>query len=73
MALEETTIVDAIGVERNTGFVVLTLTDAWDWEDEEKHLSALKDKINTYLFYIETGELLDTCPEAAFRTLAIDV
>jgi len=59
MTLEQTKVVDFVGVEKATGVFVLTLTDAWGWTDEEEHqhLLLLEEKINSYLATIESGEV----------------
>ena len=72
MALEDTNLVDAAGIERETGFVVLSLTDAWDWADEQEHLKALQAKFNVYLGFVESGEILETFPEAAFKPIVFN-
>ena len=72
MALEDASVIDAAGIEKETGFIILTIADAWDWTDEQSHLKALQEKINAYLQFVESGEILDTFPEAAFKQIIID-
>jgi|ERR1035441_5998342 hypothetical protein len=73
MALERPETVDAVGVENDSEFAVLTIADAWDWQDEQKHLLALQAKLNSYFSFIESGQLWESYPEAAGRQLVIDV
>jgi hypothetical protein len=73
MALDRPEIVDAVGIENDTGFVVLTIADQWDWEDEREHLLALQAKLNAYFNFIESGQIWKNYPEAAGRRLVIDV
>ena len=73
MALDETNVVDALGIENDTGFAVLTIADQWDWEDEHAHLLALQAKLNAYFRFIETGQIWEIYPEATGRHLIIDV
>lgn len=73
MGLDNTSMVDAIGIEVDTGLAVLTITDSWDWIDEKGHLLALQDKLNAYFDFIETGQIWDAYPKAQGRQLAIDV
>jgi hypothetical protein len=73
MALEDENAIDAAGIEKATGSIFLTIADAWDWQDEQEHLKALQQKFNSYLRFIDTGELLDTFPVAAFRPVIIDL
>lgn len=73
MSVNDTRIIDAVGVEKITNYVVLTIMDQLDWEDEQKHLVLLQDKINTYISFIESGELVEAYPEAKNRKTAISV
>ncbi len=73
MSIEHTESVDAIGTEISSGKVILTISDHLDWEDEGRHLLALQDKMNTYVRFIESGELLSAYPDATGRTPVTDV
>jgi hypothetical protein len=73
MAIEKPDTVDAVGVENDSEFAVLTIADAWDWQDERKHLLALQAKLNSYFRFIESGQIWESYPEAAGRQLVIDV
>ena len=73
MAIEDLGSIDAIGVDRETGFVVLTVADAWDWSDEVKHLEVLQAKLNSYLNFIESGEVWSSFPDSAGRTVVVDI
>ena len=73
MTVEQGDVVDAVGVEKETGLVVLTVSDHLGWEDEAEHLRALREKLNSYLMFIETGQLIENYPEATGRLPRIDV
>lgn len=73
MSIDNSTVVDAIGVERNSGKVILTISDHLDWVDEPNHLVLLREKFNTYLRFIESGEINERFPAAVGRALVIDV
>ena len=73
MGLDELKEVDAIGVERDSGAIVLSIVDSWDWEDAPVHLEALATKINAYLGFVEAGELLSSYPDAKARNVVIDI
>jgi hypothetical protein len=73
MALDKEDVVDAVGIERETGLVVLTIADSRDWDDEAKHLLALQAKLNAYFRFIETGQIWESYPNAAGKKLAIEV
>jgi hypothetical protein len=63
MSLDQTNVIDAIGTEHD-GTVVLSIIDGLDWSDPEDHLAALQDKLNTYLGFVEAGELFIEYPSA---------
>jgi hypothetical protein len=73
MALEEPNKVDAIGIENDTGSIVLTIADAWDWQDEQKHLRALQAKLNAYINFVESGQIWEAYPDSKERQLVIDI
>ncbi|WP_370590617.1 DUF6572 domain-containing protein, partial [Xylophilus sp. ASV27] len=55
MNVENTTIVDAVGTDKETDEVRLSIFDHLPWDTE--HLRLLQDKINVYLGFIESGEI----------------
>lgn len=73
MSLEQLNTVDAIGLENETGNVVLTIADSWDWTDKHCHLSALQEKMNAYFEFIESGQVWESYPDAKGRQLKINV
>jgi|SRR5262249_30257329 len=73
MSIEQTKIVDAVGIEKDTGEIILTITDPVDWSDERNHLLLLQGKINAYLDFVEEGELAEVYPQAAGRHVSIDI
>jgi uncharacterized protein DUF6572 len=73
MSIDQSNKIDAIGVEKVSGKVVLTIADHLDWVDEQAHLLALQDKLNAYLRFVESGELLKVYPDAAGRAPLISI
>jgi hypothetical protein len=69
MSLDKVAQIDAAGIDRNSGSVVLTIADYWDWA----HLLALQAKLNAYFRFIESGQILKSYPEAHGRTVTIDI
>ena len=57
MAVDQTRVVDTVGLETETGAVILTIYDHLDWSDTLAHQTVLQEKINTYLLFIESGEI----------------
>jgi hypothetical protein len=73
MSLDNLEVVDTVGTERDSGAVVLTIFDAWDWNDEREHLLALQAKLNAYFGFVESGQIYEDYPAAAGKALRIDV
>jgi hypothetical protein len=71
MTVENTGTVDAVGTDKETGEVRLSIIDHLPWGTE--HLRLLQDKINVYLGFIESGEIYASYPNAKGRPLVIDV
>jgi hypothetical protein len=67
--------IDFLGTDKDTGEVILTITDhlEWDSESEHDHLSALQEKINTYLAFIESEEIYEYSEDARNRNIVIEV
>ena len=73
MSVEHADVVDAVGVEKSSSRVILTISDHLDWEDTEAHLLTLQGKINAYLAFIEGGQILSAYPQSKGRKLVIEV
>ena len=73
MSIEETDLVDIIGTERMTGNVVLTISDHLDWSDNSAHQLLLQSKLNRYLAFVESGEILQSYPNAKERPIVFSV
>ncbi|MDR9865893.1 MULTISPECIES: DUF6572 domain-containing protein [Pseudomonas] len=68
MSITESKVIDIIAVpEGEPDNFVLVITDHLEWGDKAQqgeHLLLLQEKINTYIAFIEGGELLETYPPA---------
>ncbi|MDB5345219.1 MAG: hypothetical protein JWP89_3596 [Schlesneria sp.] len=74
MGLDNIKVIDAIGIEKNSHCAILSLFDSWDWDDDEPaHLLAIQDKFNSYLEFIENGQIFEDYPPARNKDLVIDV
>jgi hypothetical protein len=71
MSIEQVNVVDAIGVDKETGQVFLTISDHLEWNDE--HLLLLQEKLNLYISFVESGELLEAYPDSKGREVVISV
>jgi len=72
MAGDDEGVVDIVSIEPS-GSVVLTISDHLDWRDSISHQRVLQGKINRYLAFVESGEILDRYPQAAGRKVVIKV
>lgn len=74
MTVEQTNSIDAIGVKAMTGDLCLTISDHLEWGgDENEHFLLLQQKLNTYLRFIESGEMVQVYPDSKGRSVVIDV
>lgn len=73
MSIDQTRTVDAIGIEKGSGAVVLTISDHLPWDEQPEHLLLLQEKLNTYLAFVEGGEIYSVYPDAKGRSLLIDL
>lgn len=65
--------VDWLGLEKVTGHIILTIVDDLDWDNELDHLTALQSKLNTYLAFIESGEVFDRLLDTVGRQVGREV
>jgi DUF2075 family protein len=73
MSLSEVRQVDAIGEDKETGSIVVTLIDEISWDDENSHLLLLQEKINNYLAFIESGEIQISYQSSVNKKVIINV
>ncbi len=74
MSVEQKDLVDFVSIVNETGAVRLTVSDHLKWDkDSPGHLVILQDKLNSYLRFIESGEIFQAYPEAKGRRIIIDV
>ncbi|BFH17416.1 hypothetical protein WJ0W_002167 [Paenibacillus melissococcoides] len=57
MPLQNTNEIDVLSLNEETGVVSLGIIDSLSWDDEERHLLLLQEKLNVYLSFIESGEI----------------
>jgi hypothetical protein len=73
MSVEQTDVVDIVSIERETGNVILTISDHLDWSDSVAHQRILQKKLNTYLAFVQSGEILEQYPKAKDRPVVLNV
>jgi len=74
MAIDNAGVVDFISIDPSSDKVVLTIADHLEWdENTDDHKQLLKEKLNTYVEFIESGELLEKYPKAKGREVIVSV
>jgi hypothetical protein len=74
MTVEEPSKIDFTAIEPQTGDVRLVISDHLDWgEQKGEHLLLLQNKLNSYLAFIESGEIYTKVPKASGRKIVIEV
>ena len=74
MAVDEPDKIDFTVISKEQTYVTLIIVDHLDWlENEGEHLLMLQDKLNTYLEFIEGGELVQSMPHAAGLPIIISI
>lgn len=73
MSVEQPNTIDIIGIDKETGSVVLTISDHLDWSDSPSHQLILQKKLNTYLSFVESGEINTQYPSSKGRSVVLEV
>jgi len=64
VTVQDPNLIDVTSIDKQTGDVILTISDHLDWADTIEHQQILQRKINAYLAFIESGDLLQQFPDA---------
>jgi hypothetical protein len=72
VAVDDPDTIDIMSISPS-GAVVLTIVDHLDWTDSTSHQYILQAKMNRYLAFIESGEILEHHPDADDRGVVIEV
>ncbi|MFK0300110.1 DUF6572 domain-containing protein [Brevundimonas sp. NPDC090276] len=73
MTVENETQIDAMGIEPATGNVVLMISDHLDWSETPTHLEAIEAKVNAYLAFVQSPQLVEANPDARNRKVKIAI
>jgi hypothetical protein len=73
MTIEQMNVIDMISLNASQGCVVLTVSDHLEWNSVVDHILLLQEKLNRYLAFVESGEILDVYPLALGRLIVIEV
>lgn len=75
MSIDNPKIIDFIGIDNESGNVMLTISDHFEWNGnfDKEHIRLLQEKFNAYLAFIESGEIFESCPNAKDKKIVISV
>ena len=73
MSVDQRMVVDAIGTEKTTGDVVLTIADHLDWTDVPGHIRILQEKLDDYMNFLDAGEIFDAYPASEGKKKKISI
>lgn len=73
MSITDKDVIDAVAYENGT--LILEIYDHLDFEGEFEydHMMMLQDKLNTYIWYIESEQYQETYPEKVFEDFSIRI
>jgi hypothetical protein len=71
MTIEDKSVIDFIGTDKESGLVGLLISDHLEWSLDKRNL--LKDKVNAYLDFIESGALDENYPDVKGRGVYIEL
>lgn len=72
MSVDQPQVIDIVSKD-GEGSTILTISDHLNWENTKEHLIVLQEKINTYLAFLDSGEIYEKYPEAKGRPIKIEV
>ena len=72
MSVEQIDKVDFISTTEK-GIIKLTISDHLEWDAKNEHLLILQNKINAYLNFIESGQILEEYPSSANKKIEIEI
>lgn len=73
MSVLQVNQIDFIGLDEISNAVVLTISDHLPWDENESHLLLLQEKLNCYIAFCESGEILESYPQSKGRDLIIEI
>lgn len=72
MSVDQTNVIDVVSKDQK-GTIVLSISDHLDWDNTQQHLLVLQEKINTYLNFLDSGEIYEKYPDTKGHHIQIDI
>lgn len=63
MNVENTNTIDSLAYDKDSFTLILLLSDGMDWTDKNRHLLLLREKLNSYIRYIDTRQYAEKYPD----------
>jgi hypothetical protein len=73
MSLEQSNMIDALGIDEKTGRVTLVIRHDAAWEGSAAQLYQLQEKLNVYLSFALDGEMAEAYPDFVGKPLALRI
>jgi hypothetical protein len=73
MAVDEPKVVDFVSVDSKGKRAFLAISDHLDWLDGYEHQLILQEKLNAYLRFVESGELVERFPNTKGLPVVFDI
>lgn len=71
MSVAEKDVVDGIAIGHDGETLIMEIYDHLNFEDEFKHIAILQDKLNTYIWFINSKQYSDLYPNTEFKSYLI--
>ena len=72
MTIEQTEVVDFIGIDEKRANLLILDDLEWGLDDEE-HLFLLQEKVNSYLRFFENGEMHEKYPNSLGKNVEFEI
>jgi hypothetical protein len=77
MSIDQANVVDLIATSPDDRKVILLISDHLEWTGDHKsdmeHMYQLQQKVNTYLEFLESGDIYRKYPTAAGKSISIRI
>jgi len=73
LSLEQSSVIDALGIDGASGRVVLVIRHDAPWDGSAAQLYLLQEKLNAYLSFALDGEMAGAYPTFAQRPLGVRI
>ncbi|RME29062.1 MAG: hypothetical protein D6798_01040 [Deltaproteobacteria bacterium] len=69
MSVQDRGTIDYLAIESGSGRVVLAISDHLDWTEPKQHLYVLQEKLNTYISFVESGQVWEEASTRAGKEI----